>query len=118
MAYAKIYPNLQSKYNFNNFEVIMQAFANHFSYLFNLNVLEHELASRQFNGSYVQLFHKCMQGLQDLYTEAEVVQQLLCLMQCCPIKSILDRQLIFVPPNSSSQPAEQLGFLEKIITGQ
>jgi hypothetical protein len=110
--YSEIYPNLKTKYDFDNFETIIEALDKHFPDLFQLSVIEHKLKEGD-NGSYMQLFDACMKKLTKLYTVGEVVKKIDDELLKSELRDKLDKQFLFVP-RVGSQPSKQLGFFEKL----
>ncbi|MDX2345684.1 MAG: hypothetical protein QNK11_02250, partial [Legionella sp.] len=139
MIELKKYPNLVKLYEKGNIEegkenieVILDTLKNHFSDLFDLDVLEAIVKQQNetpnaTEGSYVQLYKTCLKELDGLYTENEIIQALHQFFNRPPTslkKNAEDWLLRFtLAPKQVSgdiqagQPADkQIGYFEKLAT--
>jgi hypothetical protein len=102
--------------NQENLEIVMQAFEEHFSDLFQLDVLEEEIR-RDHNSAYLKFFKHCVSELQSLYTIDEVVSRFVFLLtHNDKIRKHFLLINLFVPKSEDKLPP-QLGFVEKLRAG-
>ncbi|QDP71917.1 hypothetical protein FOG18_04670 [Legionella israelensis] len=116
--YSETYPHLSAKYQFGNFETIMETLDRHFKGLFNLSILENEVKAGKLDGSYIRFFDLIISKLDNIWTVDEVSQKVYDILQ--KNKEVRDcflERLIFVPPVGEA-PSSQLGFHEKTATGE
>ncbi|MCH9755621.1 MAG: hypothetical protein K0U37_00310 [Gammaproteobacteria bacterium] len=127
---SEIYPNLYKKYEQKysaslgesyeeekNIDVIIDAIKAHFGDLFNLDVLEDQAKQNNTDGSYYALFQRCLNPLEGLHTEGEVISAL---HQFFHTKTNRDEWLLHytMVPKIGTQQQRQIGYFEKMATGQ
>ena len=135
---AELYPSLYAQYDakyertlgerfeaIKNIDHIVTVIKEHFSDLFDLDVLEYQIKEGN-NGAYVQLFNCCFERLIDvsqpqqpklLYTESEIISEL---HRFFHEESNRDDWLLryTTVPKVGENKQKQIGYFEKIATGQ
>lgn len=117
--YSDLYPQLKAKYNFDNFEIVLEVLDKQFGDLFKLSVLNSELRVNSYHqGSYLHLFDSCMKKLKGLYTTEEVTHKLAQLIQPgSEVHEIMTHKHIFVPKHEHGLDS-QIGYIEKLMSGE
>jgi hypothetical protein len=121
--YKTTHPRLFARYSFDNFEAIAETFDKYFPDLFDLELLEAELAKEGELGSYATLFDLIIKKLQapadgSLFTSEEILKKIHdTLANDAAVKKHIQTNFILVPPKGG-KPSAQIGFLEKLATAQ
>lgn len=116
--YTEKFASLKQAHSLKNFEVVAKTLDVYFNDLFNLEVLDNEAKHGCRKGSYVEWFNLIMPKLDDLWTEKEVCAKVYdLLLNDMNVRRAYLSKPVFVPP-INDVPSKQLGFLEKVATGE
>ena len=116
--YSQMYPALNEKFGFDNFEIIAETLDKYFPTLFNLEAIESQAKQSISKGSYIEFFTLCMGHFSKLYTSEEITNKLYeLLLSDITIRDCFLEKMLFVP-EVDKQASRQLAFLEKTATGE